>query len=501
MRKLLSLVAITILTLSCQMKFDSMEDFPFSGTVTKASADYSVSVQANKPIEYFTTIDFKSWTSIRGLDNRFAACDTPDYTLKRMTTEALVKSILHYPLNYIIFAYDDPQMAINIVFKHSRLHRELSKREDAAAAIVKAFAETSIDMNIGKSCFDDDYKVLSYSNEMFFDYFAASGLIPNISSGDNKEILREAVLKKLKERASDKYTYSMFSLRPLLSINEKEGLQIPVSSWKESNSNAIFQNDSLAINTCHALFNTISSATVYTYFRKPITGLINEELTNYEIVNITNNCVTQYPNAILRGSTTSLYNCHSYAWYSSSLNNNVWINNCDSNGNFQLSKYWTNDLYDSCSSATAEKAYYSDSDHSANVLASGKYLSKWGWGPLMEHDYDDCPYGTSNMQYYQERNEPIYMLTICGDTNVMKDSSHDYYISQLYSDMTCNWTVTYLNTNAPNTYDFTLLNSSYLGTYRLTCYEYGAYQIRVDGYHNGNHVAYGQLLVVSLGTN
>ncbi len=104
--------------------------------------------------------------------------------------------------------------------------------------------------------------------------------------------------------------------------------------------------------------------------------------------------ISTYPNVIVKSKATTNYNCHSYAWYSQDVNNNV---------------YWMNDpaLYISDGSykklgkkALGQKVCYikgtKEYVHSGIVysLSNGKttIISKWGAGPLVCHEVSYCPY-------------------------------------------------------------------------------------------------------------
>ena len=43
-----------------------------------------------------------------------------------------------------------------------------------------------------------------------------------------------------------------------------------------------------------------------------------------------------------------------------------------------------------------------DGDHSALTTSTpGRYVSKWNEWPLMEHNWDDSPFGTPTLKYFQ----------------------------------------------------------------------------------------------------
>ncbi len=470
MRKNYSLLLLLPLIFGCQDRL-AVQGLGNSCADAQSSADLVATVQVDAPLTFVSQTDFSAWTGIRGIEERFKACDVPEAQLKMMTTSALVRSILHYPLNYLVFAYNDPQEAIRLVYENSGLHRELASRSDAAEELIKAFSTSSMTLDSRRINAAEDDETLSYTDGMFLEYFLGSGLVAGLSSGANKTALREAVRKKLELRSADTLTYSANSLRPLFGIDSQENLQIVTSV------NGV---------------EFVGCQIVYTYFGKPIIGIARAELSSQEIEYLNNEYCTQYPNAIMRGPASARYNCHSYAWHNSSTDNKIWIN-AEYGNEFQLSKYWTSDLYVSCPASEAAKAYYSEGDHSANILSSGKYLSKWGSAPLMEHDYDDCPYVNSSLNFFRR-----VRINFSGDIRIAPNTPHEYLVRPTYLTLTYHWEVAYMDnlSETPGTCTWTKVNEY---TYRLVPYQYGLYKIKVVAYYGDQEFDRGQFNVVCVG--
>ena len=102
-----------------------------------------------------------------------------------------------------------------------------------------------------------------------------------------------------------------------------------------------------------------------------------------------------YPNATVVSSINPKYNCHSYAWYSTSTSNSWWIED--------PTPYLTDGSYNKKSgAAVGYKAAWpgvspfpSIPSHSAIVYTMGgsiKYISKWGFNGVFIHSASDCPY-------------------------------------------------------------------------------------------------------------
>ncbi|WP_239617695.1 hypothetical protein [Cohnella mopanensis] len=98
--------------------------------------------------------------------------------------------------------------------------------------------------------------------------------------------------------------------------------------------------------------------------------------------------VAAYPNATVVSTQNPSYNCHSYAWYSTSTSNTHWMNSASS--------YRTDGSYTSGTGQAGSKVDYGAADHSGIVTGVSGYnvgvKSKWGFNGVFQHNYNDCPY-------------------------------------------------------------------------------------------------------------
>ncbi len=54
------------------------------------------------------------------------------------------------------------------------------------------------------------------------------------------------------------------------------------------------------------------------------------------------------------------------------------------------------------SESEADIVWWDDASHSAlTTVTSGVWTSKWQNGPLVQHDWDDQPYGSTGLVYYK----------------------------------------------------------------------------------------------------
>lgn len=108
---------------------------------------------------------------------------------------------------------------------------------------------------------------------------------------------------------------------------------------------------------------------------------------------IRDNFEATYDVVRIRDVSTS-YNCHSYAWHSTSSANPYWMNN--------PSRYILDGSYANSIGSVGDKITYWTEDqgytHSGIVIGTGRVRSKWGCLGLYEHDVDECPYAENSVE-------------------------------------------------------------------------------------------------------
>ncbi|WP_326906524.1 hypothetical protein [Sedimentibacter sp. MB31-C6] len=96
-----------------------------------------------EPYQYPIVPGMTEWSDLKSLQEKIKACQIPDDILLNMTTEALVETVIHYPLFINAFAHDTPQMGLREVKKYCNGLQELYTR-DAAIEKMKAFINEKI---------------------------------------------------------------------------------------------------------------------------------------------------------------------------------------------------------------------------------------------------------------------------------------------------------------------------------------------------------------------
>jgi hypothetical protein len=401
-----------------------------------------------------------------------------------MSTDALVKTALNYPLNFIFSAYNDPFFAVDLIIKNSSLHRELIDRADAAEVLLQVFAETTINMEEGYSFFNKSETCLRYSNEIFLDYLMASKKIPGLYDGENGPILRAIAERKLAERRALPDYYTSVSITPLLAI-----LQGSEAGSRDDDS--------------EHQGRYVSSTTWYTPLGKDLTVGLENEMSWNEVYQTTQDYTSAYPDATLLAMASNTYNGNCYVWiqqdptmlpYVTNPEYKSWLVNIYYPPSQQMSKLLNGDFYlEVSSSSDAERIYYRNCDHSAMPYTTGTYKSKWGYGPLMGHAPTYCPYDTSNLGYYIIRTtQADVSCSIVGPDSTLANIANSYsFQSPPFRGITIEWGAEAYS-GWTNTYSW---NAS---AHELTCYQPGAYKVKVQGKYNNNVLVYKEKTVVCL---
>ena len=442
---------------------------------------------SDSPLTYLADVDHDAWVSIPTLEERIEACNPSQEELDRMSTEALVESIAHYPLNYLVLTYNNPEDFFQLLAEKSTIHQEFAKRQNGADALVDLLEGATLRMET--DAVRTKGHELSFGEEMFLEHFAATKDFQGALSEAKSRKLESLVKSKYIERMSEPETFSEASLEPLLKMEAAPLLTPEVSEI--------------------ATKGLLGTSVVYTLEGHYLSVRRYSELTKYEINAITNSLSSDYPNATVVSPASARYNCHSYAWYSRSTSNPYWINARNDNGVLQLSRYWTNDAYTSCTESQAEFVYYANGDHSAVMRPDGKYISKWGMGPVMIHNATYCPYVTSGRQYYRTKpylpeNTLRVSCSANQSTNQLTTGVVYYFHIDTYNpSVTYQWSMESYP-SGPNAVNPDIFGADAPGTvYSVRFNSPGYYVIKADAYGtkpdgSAVHINYGRVSCVAI---
>lgn len=112
----------------------------------------------SEPINFFSTMSFwDEWRWIGPLEDRTAALEKPEYEdlVKDMTTLALVKTVVNFPMNYLYSAWSDKERVIDYCVEHHAVFRELMTRENAMDILIGAYVVARVDQDYLTTDFAD----------------------------------------------------------------------------------------------------------------------------------------------------------------------------------------------------------------------------------------------------------------------------------------------------------------------------------------------------------
>lgn len=133
---------------------------------------------------------------------------------------------------------------------------------------------------------------------------------------------------------------------------------------------------------------------------------IQEDLPTQVINNINVSIDNEFVNANRLYTATTYFNCHSYAWYSQSTSNNLWINDPTNiiidNGYIEMAYPHVGDricYFDNSGvnlhSGIVTNVLGNQTNGVCGLSNTVQVISKWGASGVYEHRGDECPYTSS----------------------------------------------------------------------------------------------------------
>lgn len=344
--------------------------------------DWKQSGSLNYPI----TSDSKEWKNIKTHDEMLEKTMLPQELLKKSSTEDLVRLALEYPLLCDVFAYDTIENGLEALSQQNPIFNEIISRKDGASKLLDSYENMTITKSVNvNSRINKEDAYLDAGNELtqvtVLEALLAQESVLNSLSETEEEELMDCVYKKVDEKdASDLYD-----------------TESTINFFTNLDESSPLYKSTVANNTRAALVIKTPKGSTVGYMRYAYYGDEKSDAITVEFKK-------QYPNASIKYPATNVFNCHSYAWYSTSqtLKSGVWINN--------PSVYLNDGSYKKVGSsptANGQRAVYVQAIqkqpyiHSAKVTnASSKTLvSKWGQGPVMNHAASYSPYKGSIVYY------------------------------------------------------------------------------------------------------
>ncbi len=291
----------------------------------------------------------EEWTNLGTVQNKKEACRISDVTLKKMTDEELIQATLDYPFLVDIFIYSDYSIGVQSVCKDCDALKELLSRDTAKASLV-IFLKKRAKASLESITADEEFE-----NEAIMAIMAYNDEIRTILDDDESELINNN--SNMTRLVKDQVNGTRMAY-----IYTPNGSQV-------------------------AYVNHTCSHNTLDFHEKE-----DEKIeTTYGVT------------AITTGSCC--YNCHSYAWYSTSTSNSFWIPDpmiYMTSGSYSLVMSGMNS--NSLSAQSGDRVFYGTAagvvtSHSARLVSSPSVYalgsrmarSKWGIYGVFEHAISNVP--------------------------------------------------------------------------------------------------------------
>ena len=115
--------------------------FNFKGHEVKIPYNKEAKYAIAEAYDYPILPGTDAWKGLRSNQEKFEATDVPLWIAENMTTEALIETVLTWPMFPFAAAYNDPSIVLEIQMEFAPFAplKELLKREDAPAVVLEAY--------------------------------------------------------------------------------------------------------------------------------------------------------------------------------------------------------------------------------------------------------------------------------------------------------------------------------------------------------------------------
>ena len=350
-----------------------------SGFASAESVNEPTNYTIDTPYNYPVRPGMPEWAEFTNHQQMINACEIPETILHSMTTEALVDTVLNYPLWIDPYLHDDINYGFSLMANHFNGMTELMTREEASDLLLERYQQTEILNPVMLHSIDvEDYFYLSNIELMLAQEVFYSSL-----DEESQTILTVEAEEKYEQRSKYPEKYGTITQSTFYyALGQQQEIELLAGEVFETTTVLTPRGSAVTVQRRHD-FNEYSAAMELQASKDA------------------------YPLAVDRGGATWRYNCHSYAWYNPSTSNPYWMND--------PSKYWTDGSYVTAfASAGRIVTYrsYNTLDHSGIVMAASGSIaqtvrSKWGFSGLFDHAPTYCPYyyggsayGGTSLTYY-----------------------------------------------------------------------------------------------------
>ena len=177
------------------------------------SCQKEVQYSIDEPYVFQNISDPETWKDLDDLEDRFSAFQVPENILGEMTTNALVLTMVRYPLNPLFAAFNQPETWITQLEANVNLYQEIKLRKNSLKHMADVLEQRTF-RDYSSSYYNPDSMYLSLMHELFFEYFIVY-MLENSDQNVDKDQLNRTAERKLSLRQQSPEIYSQFSLLPL----------------------------------------------------------------------------------------------------------------------------------------------------------------------------------------------------------------------------------------------------------------------------------------------
>ncbi len=359
-----------------------------------------------------------AWATLKTHKEMEAATQIPQPEAAAMTTDELVDLALRYPLMSDALAFNSVQHGFEVVTSRFNGLSELLSRPDAGAALLRRYRVAPVAVTGDQTGLQAGQRAFRlWQLEMLL---AQPQVLAKMPPAQLEAVMRAGETTFAAKQANS-IVYAEAGLEPTATLLGRALATREGWHWSGSGllSDAIalvpgspqavlaavrrhfadpanahpIQSDQQAVQAAGLGISPMDySGTVTTPRGTSVAVIVmTTELSAAVIADYNNRVATQYPLATRETNSSRKYNCHSYAWHSSSTANDKWMNTPGDN------KYWEDGGYTFWHPPyiwfSDMKISWGQDDHSARWVGTGNSVrSKWGQWPRMLHTRDYTPY-------------------------------------------------------------------------------------------------------------
>jgi hypothetical protein len=182
----------------------------FSFCVMLLMTHYSYSQEISLPYDYPVKPGTDEWKKLQNQDEMIEVCQIPETILKNLSTEALAKTCLNYPLYPQITAYNNVQSGFDKFANNFNGFAELINRSDAGLVLLQKYR--SMDPSSYPREWSSVKKGQFIYEYLFIEMLLAQDKIIAKLSSDRKIELAKECLKKYEGKVIEKDLFGLVGL-------------------------------------------------------------------------------------------------------------------------------------------------------------------------------------------------------------------------------------------------------------------------------------------------